>query len=112
MQSQKLSKHNNWQHVFPDLEKYKDGVEIVYTIEEETLEGYRSKIKGDMNTGFTVTNIEKPKKPNKSPETKPKSKKTNPKTGDSMNISYMNLTTPYILKAFNFKKDKDDESDE
>ena len=76
MQSQKLSKHNNWQHVFPDLEKYKDGVEIVYTIEEETLEGYRSKIKGDMNTGFTVTNIEKPKKPNKSPETKPKSKKT------------------------------------
>ena len=112
VQSQKLSKHNNWQHVFPDLEKYKDGVEIVYTIEEETLEGYRSKIKGDMNTGFTVTNIEKPKKPNKSPETKPKSKKTNPKTGDSMNISYMNLTTPYILKAFNFKKDKDDESDE
>ena len=111
VQSQKLSKHNNWQHVFPDLEKYKDGVEIVYTIEEETLEGYRSKIKGDMNTGFTVTNIEKPKKPNKSPETKPKSKKTNPKTGDSMNISYMNLTTPYILKAFNFKKDKD-ESDE
>ena len=64
-----------------------------------------------MNTGFTVTNIEKPKKPNKSPETKPKSKKTNPKTGDSMNISYMNLTTPYILKAFNFRKDKD-ESDE
>ena len=54
VQSQKLSKHNNWQHVFPDLEKYKDGVEIVYTIEEETLEGYRSKIKGDMNTGFTV----------------------------------------------------------
>ena len=78
VQSQKLSKHNNWQHVFLDLEKYKDGVEIVYTIEEEVLKGYRSKIKGDMNTGFTVTNSEIPKIP----------PKDNPKTRDVTNIIY------------------------
>ena len=78
VQNQKLSKHNNWQHVFLDLEKYKDGVEIVYTIEEEVLKGYRSKIKGDMNTGFTVTNSEIPKIP----------PKDNPKTRDVTNIIY------------------------
>ena len=113
VQSQKLSKHNNWQHIFSDLEKYKDGVEIVYTIEEEVLEGYRIKIKGDANTGFNITNIEKPKKPKKppTPTPNPKPKKPNPKTGDSTNISYINLTVPYVLKTFKFKKDED-ESDE
>ena len=121
VQSQKLSKHNNWQHVFPDLEKYKDGVEIVYTIEEETLEGYRSKIKGDMNTGFTVTNIEKPKKPNKPGEEdskKPgkKPKKRNPKTQDMNNMNQVILagtfvaliTLTAVLKTINKKKNSEE----
>ena len=103
------------------LEKYKDGVEIVYTIEEETLEGYRSKIKGDMNTGFTVTNIEKPKKPNKPGEEdskKPgkKPKKRNPKTQDMNNMNQVILagtfvaliTLTAVLKEINKKKNSEE----
>ena len=51
-----LNKANNWKHTFANLEKYKDGNEIVYTIKEDAVENYKSKITGDMASGFTVTN--------------------------------------------------------
>ena len=51
-----LTKANKWQHTFKDLEKYKDGKEIEYTIKEDSISGYKSKISGDMASGFTVTN--------------------------------------------------------
>ncbi|MDD7267111.1 MAG: Cna B-type domain-containing protein, partial [Lachnospiraceae bacterium] len=50
-----LNAGNNWQHTFADLDKYKDGVEIVYTIREVSVAGYSSKISGDQN-GYTITN--------------------------------------------------------
>ena len=63
-----------------------------------------------------VTNIEKPKKPNKSPETKPKSKKTNPKTQDMNNMNQVILagtfvaliTLTAVLKEINKKKNSEE----
>jgi LPXTG-motif cell wall-anchored protein len=52
-----LSKDNNWQHTFTNLEKYKDGKEIRYTIKEDGTPNYKSVITGDMASGFTVKNI-------------------------------------------------------
>ena len=56
-----LNEENNWQHTFVDLDKYKDGKEIVYTVSEEKLEGYDTEISGNVNDGFVVknTNTEK-----------------------------------------------------
>ena len=42
---------DNWQASFTDLPEYKDGKKIVYTITEDPVAGYTSKI-----DGFTVTN--------------------------------------------------------
>ena len=58
-----LNKYNNWKHTFANLEKYKDGNEIVYTIKEDAVASYKTKITGDMASGFTVTNtnVEKTK---------------------------------------------------
>ena len=50
-----LNEDNNWQYTFTDLDKYNDGSEIEYTIEEVNVEGYASEISGDQ-TGFTITN--------------------------------------------------------
>ncbi|SER02693.1 LPXTG-motif cell wall anchor domain-containing protein, partial [Granulicatella balaenopterae] len=51
-----LNASNNWQHTFTDLEQYKDGKEISYTIEEVAISGYKSLITGNQADGFVVTN--------------------------------------------------------
>ena len=58
-----LNKANNWKHTFANLEKYKDGKEIKYTVKEDSIANYNTKITGDMASGFTVTNtnVEKTK---------------------------------------------------
>ena len=55
-----LSKGNNWKGSFNNLDEYKDGKKIVYTVEEESIEGYTVVITGDAQTGFTVTNSHTP----------------------------------------------------
>ena len=72
--SKKITKNDNWQYIFKDLEKYKDGKEIKYTIDEEKVAGYTTSIAGDSQVGYTITNtkntpnvpnkLKKPKKPN------------------------------------------------
>ena len=56
-----LSTTNNWQHTFEDLEKYKDGVEIKYTVEEEKLDNYSDETSGNASDGYIIrnTNTEK-----------------------------------------------------
>lgn len=77
--TQKLSKENHWQYTFKDLDQYKDGKEIIYTVEEERISGYTMTMAGDAKSGFVITNTKDvPKKPNKSTHT--------PKTGDSSNF--------------------------
>ena len=51
-----ITTDDNWRHVFRDLPKYKDGVEIVYTVTEKAVEGYQTTITGNVATGFIITN--------------------------------------------------------
>jgi len=46
---------NGWKWSFTGLDKYEDGKEIVYTITEEAVTGYTSKV-----NGYNVTNTHKP----------------------------------------------------
>ncbi len=55
--SVELSDTNNWTYTFENLDKYSEGVEIEYTVEEaEVPEGYEVAVTGDAATGYTVTN--------------------------------------------------------
>lgn len=55
-----LNESNNWKGSFKDLAKYsKSGSEVAYTVAEDAVEGYSSKVAGDAGRGFTVTNTVK-----------------------------------------------------
>lgn len=61
-----LNKDNNWKHTFKDLPTINDGNKITYTVKEETVTGYSSKITGSEKDGFTIINTpEEPKKETK-----------------------------------------------
>lgn len=51
-----LSEKNSWKHTFTDLPKYKDGEEIMYSVEERKVEGYAAKITEDGDDSFVITN--------------------------------------------------------
>ena len=58
-----LTEANNWIGSFTDLDEYKDGKKIDYTVKEETVgNGYESKVTGSAKDGFTVTNTREPEK--------------------------------------------------
>lgn len=83
-----LTKDNNWSGQFTNLDIYKDGKKIVYTIKELEVKDYTSKIVGDQDKGFVVTNTHIPKMPPKDP----------PKTGDDTNIAlYTGLAVMGLL---------------
>ncbi|XTI75192.1 Cna B-type domain-containing protein [Parvimonas sp. G1425] len=57
-----LTKENNWTGSFTDLDEYKDGKKIVYTVKEKAVgNGYKSVITGNAKEGFVVTNVRTPK---------------------------------------------------
>ena len=56
IKSQELNADNNWQYTFTDLDKTKDGKTIKYTITEDSINNYSTKITGNMTDGFIVTN--------------------------------------------------------
>ena len=45
---------------FSDLDEFKLGQKIVYTVKEVSVNGYKTVIRGDAETGFTITNIYNP----------------------------------------------------
>ncbi len=52
-----LTESNSWRGSFEGLPKYsKSGSEVSYTVAEDAVEGYSSKVAGDAAGGFTVTN--------------------------------------------------------
>ncbi|MDD7510779.1 MAG: Cna B-type domain-containing protein, partial [Peptostreptococcaceae bacterium] len=58
-----LSKANNWTGSFTDLDEYKAGKKIKYTIKEESVgNGYVSAITGSAAEGYKVTNTREPEK--------------------------------------------------
>ena len=57
VQTAKLNEGNSWKHTFKDLPVYDDnGKEIEYTVKETKVEGYESKIEGNVKDGFVITN--------------------------------------------------------
>ena len=58
-----LNENNGWQGIFSDLDEYKDGQAIEYTVKEASeLSGYKTIISGDQDKGYTVENIHNPEK--------------------------------------------------
>ena len=56
-----LSQNNNWKDSFTELDVYKEGKEILYTIKEEKVSGYDIvKITGNASEGFVITNTYTP----------------------------------------------------
>ena len=51
-----LNEENHWQHTFTNLDKYKNGAEIKYTVKEEAIANYKTVVSGDMNSGYMITN--------------------------------------------------------
>ena len=62
-----LNGENEWKYTFTDLPKSKtvDGeqVPVSYTVEEVAVEGFTSKVTGDAEKGFTITNTQTPPTP-------------------------------------------------
>lgn len=82
-----LNADSNWAGSFTELDLYRDGKKIVYTISEDAVSGYTTKIKGDADDGFTVTNTK-----TVTPPVTPTSRTDTPKTGDTTNILLYLLT--------------------
>ena len=55
-----LTEAENWSGSFTDLDEYKGGQKIKYTIKEDEVKGYTSGITGDVSTGYVVTNTHTP----------------------------------------------------
>lgn len=132
-----LTKANNWTGSFTDLDEYKDGKKIEYTVKEVGESGNAIKLDGkwfkvtytgDMKDGFKVTNKEekpdepkpnepeKPNKPNKpekpTPNTPKEPSKNLPKTGDGFNPSVYATVMALVggaLTLLGIKRRKEDE---
>ena len=55
-----LTDNNNWNGTFTELDKYAEGVEIVYTVRELTVAGYDTVITGTQTEGYVITNSHTP----------------------------------------------------
>ncbi|WP_368387672.1 Cna B-type domain-containing protein [Schaalia turicensis] len=90
-QPAELNADNEWTYTFKDLPKTKavDGqqVEVQYSVEELSIEGFTSTVSGDAKDGFTITNVQNPPTdtpPEPTPPTPPtpeKPRKPMPRTG-------------------------------
>ena len=79
-----LNEYNDWYGNFQNIDKYVDGKEILYTVEEVEVTGYESQLKGDLETGFIITNIKKtiPETPDPKDPDKPVTETPDPKDPD------------------------------
>lgn len=92
----KAGDDGSWSHTFAGLAKYDpaDGHEYVYTIKEDAVDGYTTKLEGSVEDGFVITNtmIEKPAAP-KDDKSKKKTKGGLPRTGDASALLPIVLST-------------------
>ena len=75
----------SWSHTFTDLAKFDsaDGHEYAYTVAEQKVDGYESKVEGSAKDGFTITNTKTKTPP--TPHDTPKGDL--PRTGDASGIA-------------------------
>ena len=57
----KLNESNHWSYIFGDLDVYKNGKKINYSLVEENVKGYVGSVSGDSEVGFVLTNTHTPK---------------------------------------------------
>ncbi|MDD6436368.1 MAG: Cna B-type domain-containing protein [Clostridiales bacterium] len=57
-----LSEENNWTGSFTELAKYANKEAVVYSVEEEPVEGYESVVSGNAKDGFVITNSHDPER--------------------------------------------------
>lgn len=99
-----LTKADNWTGTFTDLDEYKAGKKIEYTIKEESVgNGYVSIITGSAEDGYVVTNVRTPNTPPEKPN------KELPKTGDGSNMSLyalLMLTSGTLLLLIGYRRRK------
>ncbi len=69
--SQIVTKAMGWAYEFKDLNKFDGSKLIKYSVTEEKIEGYISKITGDPSSGFQIVNEETPKEDEKPKEKTP-----------------------------------------
>ena len=101
IKSIKVSQKDNWKYTFNDLDKYRNGKEIKYTIQEEKVADYETKI-----SGYNITNTHKPRKP-KIPEPSKKETPKKPETGDGNSLAgYMAIMTGTLLASLILLKKK------
>ena len=93
--TQTLSKANNWTYTFTNLDKKANGVDIEYTVVENSVKtGYISSITGDKETGFVITNTHEVEKTSVSVEKVwNDANNQDGKRPDSVSVSLMNGTT-------------------
>ncbi|MBP3891213.1 MAG: Cna B-type domain-containing protein [Solobacterium sp.] len=101
IQSKEISVNEQWTYTFVDLPKYKDGKEIVYTIEETKVEGYEEPVvKKDGESGFTITNKYVPT-PTPTPSSSPTPKVTpTPTPNVPTKTTVTKVPTPYTGDNF------------
>ena len=56
----KLNAENNWTAFFDEMPEKKNGQLVVYTVKENTVQGYTAEVSGDTAAGFAVTNTHTP----------------------------------------------------
>ena len=86
-----VTKVTDWTYDFGNLAKYKDGKEIVYTVSEDEVEGYKTSI-----NGFDITNSHIPTTPSKPSTDTPSKDDQNPKGQSSKNEQPINGQTPVV----------------
>ena len=95
-----LAKDNNWTGNFTNLDEYKDGKKVVYSVSEETVgNGYTTVITGDIQKGFLVTNKRTPHTPPK------KTEGELPNTGTDVSFSTLGIIA--LMAGFGVLKKKD-----
>lgn len=97
-----LNESNYWRGTFKNLYTHSNGKKIVYTVEEEAVEGYQSTITGDATAGFMITNSHTPNKPS-NPDNPDGNKPSNPDNpdGNKPNKPDQNNKTPQTGDNFN-----------
>lgn len=114
-----LNSTNEWKHTFKNLEKYKNGQLIRYTVKEVGENGniikldtdqYKVIYEGNMTEGITITNEKEipqtPPTPNKPEVPHTSINKTLPKTGDGSNIflyAWLMLTSGALLVLIGYR---------
>jgi len=57
-----LKKSDDWKGSFDNLDEYKNGEKIKYSVEEEEVKGYDSEVTEEKDNNFVVTNHHEPSK--------------------------------------------------